>query len=138
MAIEGLHHIGVYTRSVDESLAFYTRVLDFREEWRGVVDHPTGELDVAIISAGDCVIELVRPADLSRVASEAGPVQHVALKVSHIEKHVEELEGKGIKLQPPKIESLPTLLRGVKHIFLYGPSGERVELIEEENGRDTR
>ena len=77
------------------------------------------------------MIELVRPADLSRVASEAGPVQHVALKVSHIEKHAEELEEKGIKLHPPKIESLPTLLSGVKHIFLHGPSGERIELAEE-------
>ena len=27
MTIEGLHHIGIYTKSVDESLAFYTEVL---------------------------------------------------------------------------------------------------------------
>ncbi len=136
MVVEGLHHIGIYTRSVDESLAFYTEVLGFGKEWRGTVDHPTGRLDVAIIRAGGCVIELVRPADLSRVASEAGPVQHVALKVSHLEKHVQELEEKGIELHPPKIELLPTLLNGVKHIFLYGPSGERIELVEEcEAGR---
>jgi len=137
MTIKGLHHIGIYTRSVDESLAFYTRFLSFREEWRGTVDHPTGKLDVAIIRAGDCAIELVRPADLSVIASQAGPVQHVALKVSHIEKHVEELEGKGIELHPAKIEFLPTLLNGVKHIFLYGPSGERIELAEEYKAGDT-
>ena len=71
MAIEGLHHIGIYTRSVDESLAFYTKVLEFKKRWRGIVDHPTGKLDVAIISMGDCVIELVRPADLSVITPES-------------------------------------------------------------------
>jgi catechol 2,3-dioxygenase-like lactoylglutathione lyase family enzyme len=131
MTIEGLHHVGIYTKSVDESLAFYTEILEFQKQWRGNVDHPTGRLDVAMISAGDCVIELVRPANLSVIASEAGPVQHVALKVSHLEKHVEKLNGRGIKLHPAKIEFLPTLLGGVKHIFLYGPSGERIELAEE-------
>ena len=135
MTIEGLHHIGIYTKSIDESLAFYTEVLEFQKQWRGIVDHPTGKLDVAIISTGDCVIELVRPADLSVIASKAGPVQHVALRVSHLEEHVKKLKGRGIELHPAEIESLPTLLNGVKHIFLYGPSGERIELAEEYNAR---
>ena len=138
MTIEGLHHIGIYTKSVDESLAFYMEVLEFQKEWRGIVDHPTGKLDVAIISRGSCVIELVRPADLSVITSKAGPVQHVALKVSHIDEHVKKLKRREIELHPAEIESLPTLLNGVKHIFLYGPSRERIELAEEYNtGNDT-
>jgi lactoylglutathione lyase len=131
MTIEGLHHIGIYTKSVDESLAFYTEVLEFQKQWRGIVDHPTGKLDVAIISTGDCVIELVRPADLSVITPKAGPVQHVALRVSHLEEHVEKLERRRIELHPTEIEFLPTLINGVKHIFIYGPSGERIELTEE-------
>jgi lactoylglutathione lyase len=133
MAIEGLHHIGIYTRSVDESLAFYTEVLAFKKKWRGVVDHPTGKLDVAIVKKENCFIELVRPADLSIITPKAGPIQHVAFKVSHIEEHVEKLERKGIELHPSKIEFLPTLLNGVKHIFIFGPSGERIELAEDYN-----
>lgn len=131
MTIEGLHHIGIYTKSVDESLAFYMEVLEFQKEWRGIVDHPTGKLDVAIISRGGCVIEFVRPADLPVITQKLGPLQHVALKVSHIEEHVKKLERRGIELHPAKIEFLPTLLNGVKHIFFYGPSGERIELAEE-------
>ena len=133
MAIEGLHHIGIYTRSVDESLAFYTEVLEFKKQWRGIVDHPTGKLDVAIVKKENCSIELVRPADLSVITPKAGPVQHVALKVSQIEAVVEKLERNGIELHPKKIEFLPTLLNGVKHIFLFGPSGERIELAEDYN-----
>lgn len=131
MTIEGLHHIGVYTKSVDESLSFYMENLEFQIQWRGIVDHPTGKLDVAIIRLGNCILELVRPADPSNVASKAGPIQHVALKVSHIEGHIEKLEKEGIELHPKTLEFLPTLLGGVKHIFLYGPSGERIELVEE-------
>ena len=131
MAIKGLHHIGIYTRSVDESLTFYAEVLAFKKQWRGIVDHPTGKLDVAIITRGGCVIELVRPADPSIITPKAGPIQHVALKVSNIEELVEKLERSGIELHPLKIEFLPTLLNGVKHVFLYGPSGERIELAEE-------
>ena len=133
MAIEGLHHIGIYTRSVDQSLAFYTELLEFEKQWRGIVDHPTGKLDMAIVKKGNCSIELVRPADLSVISSKAGPVQHVALKVSQIEALVEKLERSGIELHPKKIEFLPTLLNGVKHIFLFGPSGERIELAEDCN-----
>ena len=55
----------------------------------------------------------------------------MALKVSHLEEHVEKLGKKGIKLYPARIEFLPTFLHGVKHIFLYGPSGERIELADE-------
>jgi lactoylglutathione lyase len=131
MTIEGLHHIGIYTKSVDESLAFYTEILEFRKEWKGTVDHPTGKLDVAIIRRGDCVIELVRPADPALITPKAGPVQHVALRVSQIEEHIKKLERRGIELHPAKVEFLPTLLNGVKHVFLYGPSGERIELAEE-------
>jgi lactoylglutathione lyase len=133
MAIEGLHHIGIYTRSVDESLAFYTEVLEFQEQWRGLVDHPTGKLDVAIISIGDCFIELVQPADPAVITPKAGPVQHVALRVSQIEEHIKKLERRGVELHPSKIEFLPTLLNGVKHVFLFGPSGERIELAEDYN-----
>jgi len=137
MTIEGLHHIGVYTKSIDESLAFYTEILDFQKQWRGIVDHPTGKLDVAVVRLGDCVIELVRPADLSAVTPKPGPVQHVALKVSNLEEHVVTLKERGIELQPAQIQFLPTFFRGVKHIFLCGPSGERIELAEEYDPGDT-
>jgi hypothetical protein len=65
----------------------------------------------------------------------AGPVQHIALKVSRIEDHIEQLEKKGIELHPKKLEFLPTFMSGIKHIFLYGPSGERIELSEEYDAR---
>lgn len=131
MAVEGLFHIAVYTKDVDDSIAFYSKLLGFQVDWRGMVDHPTGKIDAAVISLGDCVIELVRPVDPSRVAKEAGPVQHIALRVSSLQSLMKDLASKGARFEFDEIEELPTLLNGVRHAFIYGPSNERLELAEE-------
>ena len=131
MAVEGLFHIAVYTKDVDDSIAFYSKLLGFQVDWRGMGDHPTGKIDAAVISLGDCVIELVRPVDPSRVAKEAGPVQHIALRVSSLQSLMKDLASKGARFEFDEIEELPTLLNGVRHAFIYGPSNERLELAEE-------
>ncbi len=130
MAAEGLFHIAVYTKDVDESIDFYKNLLGFRVDWRSVVDHPTGKIDAAIISLNDCVIELVRPVDPTRVAKNAGPVQHIALWVSDLSSMLKELASKRARFEFEGIEELPTLLDGVRHAFIYGPSNERIELAE--------
>jgi catechol 2,3-dioxygenase-like lactoylglutathione lyase family enzyme len=33
--MRGLHHVGIYTNPLDESLAFYRSVIEFQEQWRG-------------------------------------------------------------------------------------------------------
>ena len=131
MAVEGLFHIAVYTKDVDDSIDFYSNLLGFQVDWRGMVDHPTGKIDAAVISLGDCVIELALPVDPSRVANEAGPVQHIALKVSSLQSLLKDLASKGVRFEFDGIEELPTLLNGVRHAFIYGPSNERIELVEE-------
>ena len=131
MAVEGLFHIAVYTKNVDNSIDFYSNLLGFQVDWRGMVDHPSGKIDAAVISLGDCVIELVLPVDPSRIANEAGPVQHIALKVSNLQSLLKDLASKGVRFEFDGIEELPTLLNGVRHAFIYGPSNERIELAEE-------
>lgn len=130
MSLDGLHHIGVYTKDVDSSLKFYEEVLGFKREWRGMVTHPTGELDVAVIKQGSCIIELVRPADLNRVSNTAGPVQHIALKVHNLEETMIEIKSKGIEFSFEGLEIIPTFWRGIRHAFVFGPSNERIELVE--------
>jgi len=130
--IEGLHHIGVYTKNIISSMEFYVEMLGFNIEWQGIVDHPTmGQIPVAVVKKGNCTIELVQPSDTSLVSKQAGPVQHIALKVLDIEKAVELLKSKGVSLFPDYIEEIPTFWKGIKHAFIYGPSGERIELVEE-------
>lgn len=131
MPILGLFHIGVYTKDIDVSIDFYSRILGFQKEWRGIVDHPTGKVEAAVMKLGDCILELVRPVDLGRVSNVAGPVQHIALRVKNLEEIIGDLSAKSISLSHEGVELIPTFYHGIKHAFIYGPSGERIELAEE-------
>ncbi len=131
MAVMGLFHIGIYTKNIDGSITFYKDILGFSVQWRGVVDHPTGKVEAAVMRLGDCVIELVVPVDLKRVANTAGPIQHLCLKVDHLSSVMDELSAKGIEFSWEGLETIPTFMNGIRHAFIYGPSGERIELAEE-------
>jgi len=131
MDIQALYHIGIYTKDIKKSIEFYTKILGFREIWTGWVDHPTGMIHASVIRSGDIIIELVRPVDLNIVSNKHGPIQHLAFRVSNLKDVVSELNAKGIKTEPEEIESLPTFYQGIHHTFIYGPSGERIELLEE-------
>ena len=128
MGISGLMHIGLYTRDMNESLKFYTEVLGFTVQWHDMVDHITGRIEAAKIVMGDCTIELVKPADLNRVHHEAGPLQHIALKVSDLPAVIQQLTHHGIVFT----EEMRTISfdGGIRHCFLHGPSNERIELAE--------
>jgi len=129
--ITGLYHIGIYTKDIDISLKFYEDILEFTKEWRGVVDHPTGDVESAVLRLGDCVIELVKPVDLNRVTNIAGPVQHFALKVNGLEELMEAIETKGVTFSFEGLETITNFRNGIRHAFIFGPSNERIELVEE-------
>lgn len=132
MMIQGLCHIGVYTKDLKCSIEYYTQILGFELKWQGIVDHPTmGMIPVAVMGLGDCSIELVQPADEGAINQNAGPVQHIALKVDNINEFVALLKAKNIQFYPDVIEDLPSFWDGIRHIFIYGPSNERIELVEE-------
>lgn len=131
MNITGLYHIGIYTKDIDISIKFYEDILEFTKEWTGVVDHPTGKVEAAVLRLGDCVIELVKPVDLNSVSNIAGPVQHLALKVNGLEKLIKALEAKGVTFSFEGLETIANFRNGIRHAFLFGPSNERIELVEE-------
>lgn len=81
-----------------------------------------------MVVLNDCIVELVRPVDIGRVHNEAGPVQHLALKVKDLEKVMSELTVKGLKFS--ELEVIPDFCKGMRHAFIYGPSNERIELAE--------
>jgi len=130
---QGLYHIGIYTTDIERSLSFYTQMLDFNLKWRGMVDHPAmGKIKVALVEQQNCTIELVQPNDAALVNEKAGPIQHLALKVESIDKVMERWKSKKITEFPlGEIEDLPSFGKGIRHTFIYGPSHERIELVEE-------
>ncbi|MCP8969615.1 VOC family protein [Ectobacillus ponti] len=103
-----LHHIGVETANLQASLDFYIR-LGFT-----LVDRVRFlDQDIPFLQLGSCTIELL---EVESTASE----QHLCFEV-------EDLQAiRGAKI----IEGPYTLQNGWKTLFLEGPGGEIIELLQ--------
>lgn len=122
----GLHHIGVHTADIGKSIDFYkTLGLTLDKSYS-----MPGGTELAFMSVGSLIIELVKPSDISTVAARgAGIVDHIAIAVKGIDDVVADLKGKGIAIDPAKVSVSGAL--SAKNIFFEGPSGERIELFED-------
>ncbi len=127
--ITGLKHIAIYTKDMELTKEFYINKLGFKNVWEGMVEVKSGTTHACTLQMGTCVLEIVLPPVLDSVHSAAGPVQHFALKVDHLEETILELKNKGINVKED-IEFI-TYEGGILHAFIYGPSNERIELVEE-------
>lgn len=125
----GLHHIGVFTANMDESIDFYKKL--------GMEPYQDNTLDngtrLVFISVGSAVIELIQHADPSPVAQLGdGLINHIAIKVANTDALVENLKAQGIAFETEAVGNMPSLFaNGAKNIFLRGPSRERLEFFEE-------
>lgn len=126
--ITGLEHIAIYTKDMDSTKDFYVSRLGFHVTWEGMVDTGNGFTHAVTVRLGSCTLELVQPPDLSKVNEVWGPVQHFALHTDDLDKTMQELEENGICIKEPPGQI--TYEGGVYHAFIYGPSHERIELVE--------
>ena len=126
--IVGLQHIAIYTSDIDATKAFYVSGLGFCITREGMVHVKSGVVYACTAVLGTCVLELVLPPDLNDVHNIAGSVQHFALQTDHLQETIAALSINGIAI----VESpeFITYAGGVNHAFIYGPSNERIELIE--------
>ena len=133
--ITGVAHISIQTRDLEASLAFYTGQLGFRQTYRTLVRPEVHDgffpLRYAEVRLGACVIELLQPADSSRVEpGRKGIIEHMALEVKGIEAVLDRLKASGVANQKTEVFEFPDLLGGVRGFFIQGPSGESIELFE--------
>jgi lactoylglutathione lyase len=127
MPTKGLAHIGVYTRDIDTSVAFYKK-LGF--EFVNVYDRGN---KLCFIRLEDLLVELIQPADQSRLEGLGGGIiAHFAIEVKGIEELVEGFKAEGLISADAKINSSENM-GGSKNTFMTGPMGERIELLEYTN-----
>jgi catechol 2,3-dioxygenase-like lactoylglutathione lyase family enzyme len=115
MEVLGIHHVNVNIHSLPEALAFYVDGLGFTS-----FDRPGFTIDGAWLNMGPHELHLfVRPdAVIDRN-------QHFALAVTDINDCARHLDSKGLKYR------LAPEMPGVnRQIFIYDPSGNRIELNE--------
>ncbi|RKD33874.1 methylmalonyl-CoA epimerase [Thermohalobacter berrensis] len=130
--VKKVDHIGVAVKSLDETLKFYKDVLGMKLEGTEVVEDQ--KVKVAFLPIGDTEIELLESTDkegpIARYIEKRGEgIQHIAFRVDDIEKAIEEMKEKGIRM----IDEKPRYgAGGAKIAFLHPKSthGVLVELCE--------
>ncbi|MGE5494285.1 MAG: VOC family protein [Burkholderiales bacterium] len=122
--IEGLAHIGLFIRNIEVSKKFYTETLGF--EIVSEADMPDGT-KVAMAKRGDLMIEIVQLPDYKNYLD--GFVNHIAMRVTDIDKVQKELESKGIQFET-KAPVPMDILNGVRYLMFRGPDGEHLEIVQ--------
>jgi glyoxylase I family protein len=127
MQLSKVHHIAIICSNYARSKNFYVNVLGLqplKETYRKERD--SYKLDLAI--NGEYQIELFSfPNPPQRISyPEASGLRHLALQVDNVANAIIELEEKGIKVEPIRIDELT----GKKFTFFSDPDGLPLELYE--------
>lgn len=132
----GLHHIAIRTDDLAKSVDFYTDVLGMKT----VVAFDLDGRRFAQLDAGDgSIVELMQDDEPIEAPADRGVHWHYALQTTRIEEVMERVIEAGMQVTvPTKAVTLsntttdpPTSLP-VKVAFFIGPSGEVIELFQNE------
>ena len=125
--IQKIDHIGIAVSNLDEALKLYRDTLGLNveatEEFEG--------MKIAFIPVGDTEFELLQPVDtsgaLAKFIEKRGEgVQHIALRVDDVEKSLEELKAKGLRV----IDEKPRPGAGGAKIAFFHPKSTMGVLLE--------
>jgi methylmalonyl-CoA/ethylmalonyl-CoA epimerase len=130
--IKKVDHIGIAVKSLEDTLPFYTDVLNL--PLLGIEEVDSQKVKVAFLQAGETKLELLEPtAEDSSVAlfieKRGEGIHHVALGVESIEERIVEMREKGIRM----IDNQPRPGAGGADIAFLHPksaSGVLFELCE--------
>ncbi|MET3851052.1 VOC family protein [Paenibacillus sp. OAE614] len=125
MGIQKLEHVGVVVKSIDESAAFYGKVLGMELK---EIRQPNAKTRLGFLGfPGEAalLIELVERAD-SGLPGE-GTVNHIAFTVNDIDEEASRIAELGVTFLHEKVI---TVGDGTRFIFFKGPDGEHLELYQ--------
>jgi len=138
LRISKIDHIGVAVKNLDESLKLYTDILGLEVISKEVVKEQ--KVKVVFVSIGDSEIEFLESTDcdgaITKYIEKRGEgIHHIALKVENIEKSLELIREKGIRLIDEKVRCGANKS---KIAFLHPKStnGVLIELVERNCKKD--
>ena len=124
---QGLGHIAIYTKDMDESIAFYEKIGGALRQ-RASIPTPDGDKLLALVSFGGFTLELIQsptPMPLTE-----GNVPHFAVYVDDLDAAAAAVRAAGVDtFMTPEKKVLPGLFGGLANWFFTGPSGEQIELL---------
>lgn len=132
--IKKINHIGIAVNNIEEALGLYTDVLGLKLEGVEVVEEQ--KVKTAFLPIDNTEFELLESTDkdgpIAKFIEKRGQgIQHIALEVEDIEKAIEEMKAKGIRM----IDEKPRYgAGGAKIAFLHPKStyGVLIELCQKD------
>ena len=131
--IRGLADICIHTDDMRKSLDFYKNILGFELFYSYVSKKkPEDGTLYNFVRAGSCVVMLTQPKDLNKIKKLGNSNgNHFALDVLGLDELIGKIKKAGYSFEQevPRgaDDFFPT---GYRSIFLQGPSGERIALVE--------
>ena len=127
--IKGLDHVAIAVNKIEDALQIFEKNLGLRLE--GVKNVEQQKVKIAMLRAGAGKIELLESTSPESsvakfLASRGEGIHHIAIEVSDIEGHLEELKAKGIVL----IDEKPRPGAEAKKIAFVNPKSTKGVLIE--------
>ncbi|KGG80620.1 methylmalonyl-CoA epimerase [Caloranaerobacter azorensis H53214] len=127
--VKKVDHIGIAVKNLEETLKFYKEVLGL--ELNGIEIVEEQKVKVAFLPIGDTEIELLESTDkegpIAKYIEKKGEgIQHIAYRVDDIEKAIEEMKSKGIRM----IDEKPRYGAGGAKIAFLHPKSTYGVLIE--------
>ena len=128
MELKRVDHVGIAVKNLDESVKFYES-LGFKATGYEVVAEQ--KVKVAFLPCGDSELELLESTEpdgpIARFIEKNGPgIQHVAIRVDDIDKALEELKAKEVRL----IDQTPRYGAGNARIAFVHPKATGGVLLE--------
>lgn len=127
--VSKIDHVGVAVKDLAEALKFYEDVLGLKAQGTEIVKEQ--KVNVAFLPVGDSEIELLESTEpdgpIAKFIEKKGEgVQHIALRVDDIEKAIEEMKAKGMRM----IDEKPRYGAGGARIAFMHPKSSKGVLLE--------
>lgn len=127
--VEKVDHIGIAVKDLEKALKFYEEILGLKCEGTEVVEEQ--KVKVAFLPIGDTEVELLESTEpngpIAKYIEKRGEgIQHIAYRVDNIEKAIEEMKEKGIRM----IDEKPRYGAGGAKIAFAHPKDTYGVLIE--------
>ncbi|MGB9840942.1 methylmalonyl-CoA epimerase [Thermovenabulum sp.] len=124
-----MDHIGIAVKDLEEAKKIYTDLLGLEVHGEEIVEEQ--KVKVVFIPVGDSEVELLESTDpegpIAKFIEKNGEgIQHIAFRVDDIEKALEELKQKGVRL----IDEKPRYGAGGARIAFIHPKATKGVLIE--------
>ncbi len=129
MKILKIDHIGIAAKAIDQVAPFWNAILGLPIEGRETVQEQ--KATTALLPVGESELEILEStapdgAIAKFIESRGEGIQHIALRVDNIEKALEELKAKGVRL----IDEKPRRGAGGAKIAFIHPQSTHGVLLE--------